>query len=388
MPGNHNPVRSNRNENSANTSLFNGSLRPWVKWPGGKSGELSLVIENAPKTQIERFIEPFVGGGSVLLAVDPLIPAAANDICPELIQLYKAGAANDAQIKSELLALANAWESIGHHREDVLPTAMNFVAKRFAQGSVADNLFDHFQKDLRNLVPDLINEMKRRFLKDLPKKLDRVDKLQIKNSRLLPLDEMVDNILGSVYAAFYMAVRWRYNSSRTSNIYSEGRAADFFFLREFSYASMFRFNAAGEFNVPYGGISYNKKSFTSKVDSLFNPSMKVRLSNTQWHCSDFSAFLESIEPSQNDFIFVDPPYDSDFSDYDNREFAISDQRRLAVILESLASNVMVVIGDTPFIREIYSSSKWVINEKQKLYSWNIKGRNERNKMHLVITNYS
>jgi DNA adenine methylase len=388
MPDNHIPVSSNRNEDLGRSSLFNGALRPWVKWPGGKSGELPLIIEKAPKTPIKRFIEPFVGGGSVLLAVDPLIPAAANDICPELIQLYKAGANNDSDVKFELLALASAWKQIGLHREDVVPIAKTLVDKRSVPVSIARDLFDYFQGELRNLVPDLIDEMESRFLKDLPKKLDRIQQLQIKNSRLLPLDEMIDNIIGSVYAAFYMAVRHRYNKSRLSNLHSAARATDFFFLREFSYASMFRFNAAGKFNVPYGGISYNKKSFISKVEGLFNPEMRERLSNTEWHCSDFSTFLENIKPSKNDFVFVDPPYDSDFSDYDNREFAISDQRRLAELLESLTSDVMIVIGDTPIIREIYSSSKWVINENQKLYSWNIKGRNERQKMHLAITNYS
>jgi DNA adenine methylase len=388
MPANRNKSVSSRNKEARQSSLFNGSLRPWVKWPGGKSGELPLIIENAPKTPIRRFIEPFVGGGSVLLAVNHLIPATANDICPELIELYKAGAENDLVVKSELLNIANGWDRIGVHREDVLSIAKTLVDNFSAPRSIADELFNHFHGDLQNLVPALIDEMERRFLQDLPKKLDRIQKLQIKHSRPLPLDEMIDNILGSVYAAFYMAVRRRYNNSRANHVHSKVRAADFFFLREFSYASMFRFNAKGEFNVPYGGISYNKKSFTSKVDSLFDPAMRSRLSNTEWHCSDFSIFFENIKPAHNDFVFVDPPYDSDFSDYDNREFALSDQRRLAELLESLASDVMIVIGDTPIIREIYSSSKWAIDENQKLYSWNIKGRNERNKTHLVITNYS
>jgi DNA adenine methylase len=387
MPLSGNPRSSKKQTFPDRSKVFNSNLRPWVKWPGGKSGELPHIIENAPKAPINRFIEPFVGGGSVLLAVDPSIPAAANDVCPELIQLYEGGANHDLRLKTELSLIATAWESLGLQRENVLPVAQTFVDHRSTLDTTAQDLFNNVKCELENLVPDLVNEMESRLLNDLPKKLDRVLKLQIKHGRDLPLSEMVDNILGSLHAAFYMAVRKRYNEHRLNNTVSKTRAADFFFLREFSYASMFRFNARGEFNVPYGGISYNKKSFITKVDALFNEAMKQRLSNTQWHCSDFKSFLEDVEPSRGDFMFVDPPYDSDFSDYDNREFNVSDQRRLAEFLESLDCKMMVVIGDTPVIRNAYSSPKWRIDENPKLYNWNIKGRNDRAKTHLVITNY-
>jgi DNA adenine methylase len=150
---------------------------------------------------------------------------------------------------------------------------------------------------------------------------------------------------------------------------------------------MFRFNSQGGFNVPYGGISYNKKTFQSKVDALFSNKMHTRLSNTQWHCSDFATFFDLVKPKTNDFIFVDPPYDSDFSDYDNREFVSVDQERLASALQDLDANIMIVIGDTPLIRRLYPIGHWTIIDNPKVYSWNIKGRNDRNKNHLLITNY-
>jgi site-specific DNA-adenine methylase len=33
---------------------------------------------------------------------------------------------------------------------------------------------------------------------------------------------------------------------------------------------MFRYNSNGEFNVPYGGISYNRKDFSKKIDWNYN----------------------------------------------------------------------------------------------------------------------
>jgi DNA adenine methylase len=64
------------------------AIKPFLKWPGGKSAELLGISEHAPK-DFDRFIDPFVGGGSVFLAVEKSIPAVCNDICPELIHLMQ-----------------------------------------------------------------------------------------------------------------------------------------------------------------------------------------------------------------------------------------------------------------------------------------------------------
>jgi DNA adenine methylase len=367
--------------------LFGNGLRPWVKWPGGKSGELNLIREFSPKKPIQRFIEPFVGGGSVLLDVKHDIPAAANDICPELIHLYQGGATSDHNLKSELDLLAGTWSDIYSTRSSVRNFAKQFIENSIEKNQIATELVAISLPSLRDGNKDLVNEFTRRLVKDLPSKLNRVEKLQIKHSRVLPLDEMTDNILGCIHSSFYMSIRNRYNTARALDVYSDTRASDFFFLREFSYASMFRFNSQGGFNVPYGGISYNKKTFQSKVDALFSNKMQTRLSNTQWHCSDFATFFDLVKPKTNDFIFVDPPYDSDFSDYDNREFVSVDQERLASALQDLDANIMIVIGDTPLIRRLYPIGHWTIIDNPKVYSWNIKGRNDRNKNHLLITNY-
>lgn len=44
----------------------------------------------------------------------------------------------------------------------------------------------------------------------------------------------------------------------------------FLFLRNYSYSSMFRFNKQGDFNVPYGGISYNNHYLNNKLTSYKN----------------------------------------------------------------------------------------------------------------------
>jgi DNA adenine methylase len=78
---------------------------------------------------------------------------------------------------------------------------------------------------------------------------------------------------------------------------------------------MFRYNAKGEFNIPYGGMSYNDKNFVAKVNSMFSKETAKAFQGTQIYNLDFADFLTKIVPSEDDFMFLDPPYDTDFSDY-------------------------------------------------------------------------
>lgn len=66
------------------------TVKPFIKWAGGKSQLLDMIREKYPET-IEKYCEPFVGGGAVLLDVlanfqpkEVLI----NDINPELVNTY------------------------------------------------------------------------------------------------------------------------------------------------------------------------------------------------------------------------------------------------------------------------------------------------------------
>lgn len=235
--------------------------------------------------------------------------------------------------------------------------------------------------------PGLEEEFCSRLAQDLPTKFARMRRIQTALGRALTERDLLANVEGAIRSAFYMSIRSRYNRARLSRRGDDTRLADFFFLREFAYAAMFRFNSRGEFNVPYGGISYNRKPFAQKVGLLFGSAMLRRLENTTWRSTDFEAFLLEAEPTDIDFVFIDPPYDSDFSSYDNRTFEGSDQERLENVLGSLSAKVMVVIKDTPLIRRLYRSDRWRLTQTDKKYMWTIKSRNDRDVVHLTITNY-
>jgi DNA adenine methylase len=362
------------------------SLIPFVKWPGGKSGELASIAALAPPLT-GRLIDPFVGGGSVLLATPVGVPAWANDACADLVRVYRMVRDADAAVRDALGALAVAWDGLGvaedWYRE--LGAAFRSGAEPtrgrspMATGDLAIVVAD--------AGPGLVEAWSRRLERDLPAKLDRMRRVQATVGAPLSDADLLANIEGAFRAAFYMAIRERYNGARLAGRWDAARTADFLFLREFAYAAMFRFNARDEFNVPYGGVTYNRKSFAEKISLMFSPAMTARVRATEWRSVDFAPFLASAEPDADDFVFVDPPYDSEFSAYDNRPFGWQEQRRLRDTLESLAARVLVVIRDTPMIRSLYGGGRWTITESAKTYMWTIKSRNDRRATHLVISNY-
>jgi len=362
-------------------------LTPFLKWPGGKSQELAAIARAAPPLT-GRFIDPFVGGGSVLLAVPEEIEAWANDAAEDLIELYRAAVEERWAFRHAAEGVAAAWDALRSFEELYRGLADDFLDGSSGLASVAiGSRTRDFEPALALAGPGLDDVFRTRLTKDLPAKFHRMRKIQIALDRKLSDSDLLDNVEGAVRAAFYMSVRARYNRSRLSGTWSETRLADFFFLREFTYAAMFRFNSRGEFNVPYGGVSYNRKSLADKLEILFGSAMRERLRNTTWRCGDFEVFLQEADPEGSDFLFIDPPYDSDFSDYDNLPFGGRDQERLQHVLEGLTANVMVVIKDTPMIRRLYSSDRWRVESADKTYMWTIKSRNDRDATHLTITNY-
>ena len=63
-------------------------LKPFIKWPGGKSRELKVIIPQIPY-YIENYYEPFIGGGAVYFAVTNAKNHFINDKSTDLVNLYQ-----------------------------------------------------------------------------------------------------------------------------------------------------------------------------------------------------------------------------------------------------------------------------------------------------------
>ena len=148
---------------------------------------------------------------------------------------------------------------------------------------------------------------------------------------------------------------------------------------------MFRYNAHGEFNIPYGGMSYNRKDMTAKIGNMFNDRIAAAFADTEICCTDFEEFVAQINLTEDDFMFLDPPYDTDFSDYEGKDFTRSDQARLAETLRSTPAKFILVIKNTDFIYNLYKDNFNILSF-DKQYTYNVRSRNERGAEHLIVTN--
>jgi DNA adenine methylase len=131
---------------------------------------------------------------------------------------------------------------------------------------------------------------------------------------------------------------------------------------------------------------------TGKLNYWFSDEVVGLLARTEKRAESFEEFLPRANLRDDDFIFFDPPYDTEFSDYDQFSFARREQEGLADIFAHLPCPALMIIGKTPLIEQLYlqaqqANPEIVIEEYEKVYAYNVRGRNERGMTHLAIRNY-
>lgn len=376
-----------------------GRLSPIIKWAGGKEGELKHILPLVPP--FRRYFEPFVGGGAVFFALRPPV-SAINDRSPELINLYRMVAAGDATFFDTLETLIQHWRRISalvdanadelialYSRSsmgadsvmEVRHALFAFVARH---ADAFDGMFGAaFGGDRANFP--------REIQRNLASKTARMRRIEARKGAL-PRADVAANLECALKSAFYMHCRHVYNrtraQTRAQGLAPGVAAALFYFVRENAYAAMFRYNARGEFNVPYGGIAYNRKNLGRKVAAMRSAPVRALLAGATIEHLDFDDFLQRHAPGPDDFVFLDPPYDSDFSTYAQNTFGLDDQARLArSLLERCAGRFMLVIKNTAAIRQLYGNAGLRITAFDKRYLVSFQDRNDRTAEHLIITNY-
>jgi DNA adenine methylase len=119
-----------------------------------------------------------------------------------------------------------------------------------------------------------------------------------------------------------------------------------------------------------------------------SPELRDHFQNAVIENMDFEVFLLKYLPQPDDFIFLDPPYDSEFSTYAQNEFSMKDQERLAnYLLKQCQAKFMLVIKNTPAILNLYDQKDLSIKMFDKKYLVSFQDRNDRKAKHLIITNY-
>lgn len=154
----------------------------------------------------------------------------------------------------------------------------------------------------------------------------------------------------------------------------------YFFINKTAYSGMIRYNAKGEFNVPYG-------RYANLNTSLVTNSHSKLLANTEIYNLDYSEIFQMA--TKDDFMFLDPPYDCIFSDYGNAEykdgFSENNHMELANQYKNLRCKALMVIGRTSLTEKLYED--YIVDEYSKSYAVNIRNRFKSGANHLLISNY-
>ena len=260
------------------------SLKPLVKWSGGKTDEIKIFSKYFPE-DYNIYIEPFVGGGSVYFYLNP-DNAVISDVHSELIALYKCIGNGDGQAIYDFMGNTPNDEATYYNVRDVMEI--------------------HSELDI---------------------------------------------------------------------------AKRFYYQRKTCFRGMLRYNKDNKFNIPYG--RYKTINYTE----LLNKEYETLLHRTEIYNSKFEVIFEKYNDEKN-FMFLDPPYDSEFTDYGYCKFDKEEHIKLANLFKSTKIKCLMIIGKTKFIEELYDG--FIVEEYDKKYKFKLYNNrigDEINTKHLVIKNY-
>ena len=287
--------------------------KPLLKWVGGKTQIIDEVIGLFP-TEINNYHEPFVGGGSVLLAIlsSTNIRVSgkiyASDVNQDLIWFYTNVQLYPDIVIYELISVANQYNACPEepvHNEPI------------------------------NRKPSTIQEAN--------------------TSR----------------ESYYYWIRSRFNLLDKEYRATPAASAMLLFMNKTCFRGVYREGPNG-FNVPFG---HYKQPFT--VDEVHIRTVSQLIQPVIFACCSFQTAL-TLTTSAGDFVYIDPPYAAEnktsFVSYNYSGFGIECHKELFHIcgqfaakhVKFLMSNADVEMVTSVFPALTYSTKK--INCKRAIHS--------------------
>lgn len=369
-------------------------LKPLLKWPGGKEKELKYILPNVPA--FKRYFEPFVGGGSVFMAMTAK-EYFVNDFSSELISLYNCIASSNENFFWYAELMDKSWENCNRFFRNnyiLVDKYLEYREEKISKDELKQFIHDFCnckKEELYAILGKEIGALPSIIMKEMEtnlfRKMTRMRKLEIEK-HLLPQKDLEDNIETAIKSAVYMNYRYLYNDKGLADSAPTLHCALFFFMRNYSYSGMFRYSSNGNFNVPYGGIAYNSKFMAKKLNYYRSKPLQRHFADAKIYNLDFEEFLRKTNPTEKDFVFLDPPYDSEFSTYAQKAFTKADQERLAnYMINECRAKWMMIIKNTDFIYSLYNKEGINIKTFNKEYLVSFMNRNDKKVTHLLITNY-
>ena len=186
---------------------------------------------------------------------------------------------------------------------------------------------------------------------------------------------------------FYYEIR---NKDKNKNAYNRlsdyTKAARTIYLNKACFNGLYRVNSKNEFNVPFGKKT---KINTYEGSNLITVSNYLTMNDIKIQSVDFEESLKTAK--KGDFVYIDPPYDSDtstFNNYTEDGFGKEEQRRLAKVYKDLDKRgvyVMLSNHNTNLINELYKDYHIHIIEAKRNINANGKKRGKVEEE--IIKNY-
>jgi len=254
-------------------------VKPPLKWVGGKTQILNEVIKNTPR-RIKNYYEPFLGGGSVLLAV--LSHAKATNMTVEGKVI--AGDANE-----NVIAL---YKNIQHN----LPALL-------AQLATLTSIFSKCPAvEGGNREP-----------------ASTADAITSKES-------------------YYYWIRKAFNDIQGDDRKSASASAMFLFLNKTGFRGVYREGPHG-YNVPFG---HYKNAGIYEEAHLRSVSELLASRQVEFIHTPFTQFFQTHKPKRGDFVYLDPPYapsdTKSFVTYNKSGFNEADHKALFTVCHTLRTN--------------------------------------------------
>lgn len=299
---------------------MNKTIKPFLKWAGGKKQLLPILLENFDYN-CKKYVEAFVGGGALFLAILDNIEKfniekiVVNDINEKLIILYKV---------------------------------------------------------IRDNVDLLIKELK---------------KIEEEYNSLFSIEEK---------EKMYYSIREEFNTS-TNDPLKLGR--NFIFLNKTCFNGLYRENAKGHFNVPFGK---KDKVILLNEENLKTISIKLNYKKNRKRIVEFRndnfIFLEN-EINKDTFFYFDPPYrpvtKNGFNDYNKSSFNDAEQIELSKFCDKIAvkhgkfllsnSDPKNLDENDNFFDDLYS--KYLISRVNARRNINSKGNGRGEITEILVKNF-
>ena len=147
----------------------------------------------------------------------------------------------------------------------------------------------------------------------------------------------------------YLANRDRLNDLiADGSVESDDAAALFYIIARSAFNGLWRTNRAGLMNTPWGGDG-------EPVERDLGPYQRV-LKDWSFSTGDF----EAVSLVDDDFLFVDPPYDGGFVGYAAGGFGLADQTRLVAWMTSHRGPIVAMNAATPRILSLYRDAGFTV----------------------------